>query len=256
MATSDHPAESEAVAAEPLAALPAVSRVVAALPDLATSLLFLATAFAMGFLPAVAAVVQPLIPEWAFVDTETLLLVAGLEAFLMWPQLILMDLATRVLKRRNPILIAFVVVVAAVWLVFFAPRLWQTGTAHFFAITVPVILAIAQRVRMLWTLPGAPVLDRIRVRAVMAGRLNIALAVAAPLFLHDLVGGLLGTAAGIDWGVQLLSSFSPAPCVAAALYFALAAFDQWRVGGAAFARRPSVIFWLDLFDVKRTDGSI
>ena len=67
--------------------------------------------------------------------------------------------------------------------------------------------------------------------------------------MYELARGVLETAAGINRGPMILSVTHPAPYLMVAIYFMLTYFDQWRVGGAAFARRPRAFLRLDMVDV-------
>ena len=236
-------------------ALSTGARLLAALPDLSVSLLFLTPAFSRGFMFEFAPWVEWIIPAWLRLNTETLLVIASMEVILIWPQMTLVGIATRVLKRPNPFVIAVVLLLVGWLMGAFSPETWHVSPTHFLAVTLPILLSIWQRVQMLWTLPGKPKLDLFRARAIMAGRFNIAIAVAAPPFLYELVRGVLETAAGINRGPMILSVTHPAPYLMVAIYFMLTSFDQWRVGGAAFARRPRAFLRLDLVDVTGADDS-
>lgn len=245
---------TEPAEAELRKALPTPSRLIAALPDFLIALLFAYPAINLLSRYQLQRWVAELIPGWTGIDAQMLLLIVALEVVLLWPQLTLVDLATRVLKRPNPFLVAVVAFIAGAWLLELFDRHFPGfDQANLTAVLLPILWAMWQRVQMLWTLPGKPALERQRVRAIMGGRFNIALAVSVPIVLYELGRGVLSIAIGIDWGSSILTQFHPAPVMMMAAYFLLASYDQWRVGGAAFARRPRPFLWWDFIDVARMD---
>jgi len=257
MTPADLPANSESASVELRKALPISARLIAALPDLLLGLMFAYPAINLASGYQFEQWLAARIPGWTGIDTQMLLLIAALEVVLLWPQLTVVDLATRVLKRPNPFVVVVVALIGGAWLLgFFEERLPEFDQSHFTAVSLPILWALWQRVQMLWTLPGKPRLERQRVRAIMVGRFNIAFAVAAPVAVYELGLSVLSIATGSDWGSSTLTQFHPVPYIVVSLYFLLASFDQWRVGGAAFAQRPRPFLWWDFIDVTRTDGGI
>jgi len=249
------PIRPETAAGEPQP-LPVFYRLMTALPDGLLGLMFAYPAINLASQAQLDQWVAAIIPLWVGIDAQMLLLIACLEAILLWPQLTLVDIATRVLKRPSPVIVVLVALLGAAWaLTFFDRHLPQFNPAYFLTVSAPILLAVWQRVQMLWSLPGKPLLDRRRARAIMGGRFTIALAVSVPFAIFELGRSVLAIATGTDWGGSALSGWHPAPYIVAALYFLLASFDHWRVGGVAFANRPLPFLGWDFIEVNRIDDS-
>jgi len=83
-------------------------------------------------------------------------------------------------------------------------------------------------------MPDRPRIEKIAARAQIGNRLTTGLALAALVTIAMLFGVN-------DAWVAL---------TAGAIYFAVAAFDGWRVRGRKFAERPTVLFRFDPLGVK------
>lgn len=158
------------------------------------------------------------------------LLVEG--GFLMM-QGTLVDIATRL--RKRPPLWAVALIVAAV--VLFSGEAmdvlrlaWRRGTVVF----IPLLLSLAERAAVLWRMPGRPTIEKIAARALISNRITTALVLLALLTVAMLLG-FTGSAITLAAG---------------SIYFAIAAFDGWRVRGRKFAERPSVLFRFDPIGLK------
>ena len=240
-ATGSAPSEAR----EPLRLAP---RGLHALPDLAIGLVFLFVACDRSTDLMLSQWTQSLSGWWPGFDDRILWVTVVVEAIFLWPQISLVDIATRV--RKRPPWWAIPPIVLGVML--FAPGassmlpLLLDPAGMFF---LPAAFSLWQRAQMLWTLPGQPVLVRERARAIMGGRMNIALAVAGPVFLVELGLSMYRVATSSTAGTSLLQDGITVYFVAA-VYFLLAAFDHWRVGGASFARKPRPILWWDYVGVR------
>ena len=146
----------------------------------------------------------------------------------------LIDIATR-LKKRPPIWA--VVLIAGGVLLFTGDyglqvlrMAWEQGMAVF----VPLLVSLAQRARVLWIMPGRTHIQKIAARALVANRITTGLI-------------LLGAVTA----AMIASLDQPAVVYGAgAIYFAVASFDGWRVRGAKFAEKPSVLFRYDPIHIE------
>ncbi|MEK6371438.1 MAG: hypothetical protein AABO58_01965 [Acidobacteriota bacterium] len=157
---------------------------------------------------------------------DELIFVLMVEGGFLLMQGTLVDIATR-LKKRPPIW-AVALIVAAVVL-FSGEALdvlrlaWQRGLVVF----LPLLVSLGERATVLWRMPDRPTIEKIAARALISNRITTALVLFA-----------LMTAA-------MLLGFDEGALAAGAIYFAVAAFDDWRVRGRRFAERPSVLFRFD-----------
>lgn len=145
----------------------------------------------------------------------------------------LVDIATR-LKKRPPVW-AVALIVAAVVLLSDEARgvlglAWQRGTVVF----IPLLLSLGERATVLWRMPDRPTIEKIAARALISNRITTALALLALLTAAMLLG----------------HTSSTITLAAGAIYFAVAAYDDWRVRGRKFAERPSVLFRFDPIGFK------
>lgn len=172
-------------------------------------------------------------------DLVYLLIVEG--AFLM-AQGTLVDIATR-LRKRPPVWAA-VLIVAGVMLfsdyTWGVIRMaWQQGSLVF----VPLLLSIAERGTVLWRMPDRPRIEKIAARALIANRIVTGLALFGVVTLAMIAGVAFP-------GFFDFATAGPVPTLlAGAVYFAVAAFDDWRVRGRKFAERPRVLFRWDVIHI-------
>jgi hypothetical protein len=144
----------------------------------------------------------------------------------------LVDIATR-LKKRPPVWVVALIVLAVVLLSDEARGVlglaWQRGAVVF----LPLLLSLGERATVLWRMPDRPTIEKIAARALISNRITTALVLLALLTAAMLLGftGVLALAAG-------------------AIYFAVAAYDDWRVHGRKFAEHPSVLFRFDPIGFK------
>ncbi len=154
----------------------------------------------------------------------------------------LVDIASRV-QMRPPWWVG-VLIVGGVLLMY--PDLITVLKAAFVEgmwVFLPLLWSLVERIRELWTLPGASKQEKIRRRTLTFDRLwvGFTLVLAATacaivvVFLHE------------DGLVALLNPIMPV--TVALVYYALAAVNAWRVHQPAFTKRPtSLVPWLDRGD--------
>jgi hypothetical protein len=154
----------------------------------------------------------------------------------------LVDIASRVSKR--PPWWLLILVVGGVLLM--SPDLIDVLKVAFDAglwIFIPLAWSLLERIRELWTLPGASKDEKIRRRTLTFDRLWVGICIA-------------GFAITCAIGVALLSEDGLGalarpllPLGVGLAFYAIAAFNAWRVHQASFTKRPtSLVPWLDRGD--------
>lgn len=232
------------------AARPIWQRLLSALPDLLIGLMFAVLVFDQFVYPGVNDWLVRRWPWW--LDAmEAMGVVVLIEGALLWPQMTLVDIATRVQKRPPWWLIPPLVVGTV--LMFGGGPLLRELLNPSSALFLPIAFSLWQRGQMLWQLPTQRPIDKMRARAIMGGRFNIALFVIAVPLVYELACSIYEAFQGRFDGSTLLQDRGVVYLLGM-LMFLIAAFDHWRVGGTAFARRPRPIFWWDYIDVRRLDG--
>jgi hypothetical protein len=162
---------------------------------------------------------------------EGLQLVVFAEVMFAMAQATLTDVATR-LRRRPPIWLG-VLIVAGI-------AIFYPDTIHFvryafdmgWAVFLPFAWSLLERVRELWTMPGASRLEKMRRRALVGGRITLVLGFG---FLAVAVAGVSYFVDEVNGGFYLVERLAPWGLAAV---FTLAAADIVRVHRPAFARRP------------------
>jgi hypothetical protein len=166
---------------------------------------------------------------------ESLYFVAFAEVMFCLGQGTLTDISTR-LRKRPPwwLLLGIVLLLGVMY-----PEVFTLLVATFqqgWPVFVPFLWSVLERLRELWTMPGAPVLEKLRRRALVSDRIALvlvfggtAVAVAAVSYaIDDERGGFALVERQVAWWL--------------AVAFATAAYDIWRVHRPAFARQPRALF--------------
>jgi hypothetical protein len=214
------------------------------LPD-ALMAMILALAASLDFLsPSQLAYV----PRGFLASRDELMFGIFVEGGFLMMQGTLIDIATR-LKKRPPIwavaLIAGVVLLFSDYAKSVLSVAWDRGMLIF----VPLLFSIVDRAAVLWYLPGRTRTGKIAARALIANRMFTGLVLLGAyaavaifgLIFRDYYNRLNG-----PW-VMLL---------AGAIYFAVAAFDEWRVRGRRFAEKPTVLFGFDMIHLELVDAPV
>ena len=183
------------------------------------------------------------VPPSLFEAREELMFVLFVEGGFLMAQGTLVDIATR-LRKRPPIWVAALIVIGVMifsqytWDVIRVA--WQRGSIVF----LPLLVSIAERGTVLWRMPDRPQIEKIAARALIANRILTGIVLL----------GLVTAAMLISAAFPQLYDFSAHSAkfilFAGALYFAIAAFDDWRVRGARFAEKPRVLFGYDVIGIK------
>lgn len=154
----------------------------------------------------------------------------------------LIDIASR-LRKRPPVWM-IVIIVGGVLLFSQEARVvlwmaWGRGWVVF----VPLLISLAERGAVLWHLPNRSRIEKIAARALVSNRITTGLALFG-LITAVMIAGVVTN----RWDWANLGAW-PA-LTAGAIYFAIAAFDDWRVRGRAFAERPRVLFGWDSIGIE------
>ncbi len=151
----------------------------------------------------------------------------------------LVDIASRVKKR--PPWWAIVLIVGGVFLMY--PEMIEMLVMVFeFGIWIflPLAWSLFERIRELWSLPGAPDAEKVRRRTLTFDRLWVGLHIMGASAVLAVVLVLAS-----EEGMGALAN-PILPIGVALLFYGVAAFNAWRVHQPAFARKPtSLVPWLD-----------
>lgn len=206
------------------------------LPDALTALLFAAAAL-LDFFPSAA------LPPFLHEARDELFFLLIIEGGFLLAQGTLVDIATR-LKKRPPVWLAALIVIGVV---LFSNHTWDVlklAWQHGSLVFVPLLVSIAERGTVLWRMPGRPQLEKIAARALIANRIITGLGLFGLVTIAMLIGAVFPNLYDFNAIGASVMMF------AGAIYFAVAAFDDWRVRGPKFAEKPRVLFRYDAMGIK------
>jgi hypothetical protein len=208
-------------------------RVAAPLPDGLLALV-LGLAALVDFLPQQ---MLELVPTWILASRHEFMTVLFVEGAFLMMQGSLVDIATR-LRKRPPIWLGVLIIAGVALFSGDSMRMiiiaWQQGMAVF----LPLLLSLAERGAMLWRMPDRSVVEKLAARALIANRITTGLALGGAMTLLLIMGPITGRYEFANLGQWPLLG-------AGAIYFAIAAYDDWRVRGRRFAEKPAVLFRYD-----------
>jgi hypothetical protein len=173
------------------------------------------------------------VPQGFLGIQEELLFVLFVEGGFLLMQGTLVDIATR-LKKQPPIWLAVIILGGVVLFSGYPLQVLMMAWHMGWFVFLPLLGSLIERGATLWRMPNRTRLEKIAARALIANRITTGLGVAAVLTIGTLTG--------------LFESWAPgmwAPLAGGSLYFAIAALDDWRVRGPAFAERQRVLFGYD-----------
>lgn len=182
------------------------------------------------------------IPPSLFEAREELMFVLFVEGGFLMAQGTLVDIATR-LRKRPPIWLAALIVIGVVifseytWDVIRVA--WERGSVVF----VPLLVSLAERGTVLWRMPDRPQIEKIAARALIANRILTGVVLLGLVVVSMLLSSAFPRLYDYSAHSSKIILF------AAALYFAIAAFDDWRVRGPRFAEKPRVLFGYDVIGI-------
>lgn len=182
-------------------------------------------------------------------DASLLIGIAAIEAAFLWFQFAFTLHAVEARQRMSwreivPIVVCAVLVLPG------GALLWPVLLGANSLAALPLAWSFWQRIQLLRQLPGKPRLERQRAAARAGGRCNILLAILVPLALWELGTLMLAAAQGGGGGPLQVQLHPWLPCLAAAVFYLLAAWDQARIGGLEFARRPAPFLGWDYIGVR------
>jgi hypothetical protein len=184
------------------------------------------------------------LPYQLFVDRDDLFFILMVEAGFLLAQGTLVDIATR-LEKRPPVW-AIPIIVAGVFVLSNESRdvlriAWERGSIVF----VPLVISLLERGYLLWQMPRRSPLEKIAARALISNRIATGVGLFGVMTAVMLIGvavPAVAAATADSWHVL----------VAGAIYYGVAACDDWRVRGRRFAERPTVLFGYDLLGMHNT----
>ncbi|HKR63943.1 MAG TPA: hypothetical protein VJZ00_09440 [Thermoanaerobaculia bacterium] len=216
---------------------PGAARVTHSLPDAILAMLF-ALAAAAALLPENA------VTHSILQGRYELYFAMYVEAGFLILQLALVDYATRLDKPLTTGTIIVIVVALSLFLGLPLEVLraaWSKGAFVF----VTMLLSLFERGAILRDMPARPRIEKIAARALISNRI-----VTAATLLGSFVAAVIIVVALTprEWPDE-----SWPPLAAGAVYFAIAAFDDWRVRGRRFAENPRTLFGYEVLRIKQTD---
>ena len=119
---------------------------------------------------------------------------------------------------------------------------WLMGGAWVF---LSLLLSLIERGAILRRMPERPLIEKIAARALISNRIVLALTLIGSFYAAIIIVVALTPREWPDqsWPVH----------AAAAVYFAVAAFDDWRVRGRRFAGNPRALFGCEVLRIRQLD---
>lgn len=217
--------------------LPGVRRAAHSLPDAILALLF-ALAAAAAVLP------HGVFPHTILKSRNQFYFAMYVEAGFLILQVALVDWTTR-LDKPIPTGM-FIAVVVALTLFLGLPlevlrAAWSMGLGVF----VSLLLSLIERGAILRRMPERPRIEKIAARALISNRI-----ITAATLVGSFVAAIVIVVAltPYEWPDESWPALA-----AGALYFAIAAFDDWRVRGRRFAERPRVLFGCEVLRIRQLE---
>lgn len=163
---------------------------------------------------------------------ETLIVVVGAELLTWMLFCSLVDVASR-LRRAPPLWLGILIVIGLLLMTPQLPTLLVAAASQGMWVVLPIAWSLLERFRELWTLPAAPALEKWRRRALTFDRMYVGVVLGAAFLVLMLGSAVFGEHGEFDREL----GWSVLPW-ALALFYAIAAFDAWRVHRPAFERAP------------------
>ncbi|HYC91748.1 MAG TPA: hypothetical protein VEO54_21190 [Thermoanaerobaculia bacterium] len=220
----------------PVRLSPGASRVAHSLPDGILAVLFALAATAEVFPNVVSQVILE--------GRNELYFSMYVEAGFLILQLALVDMGTR-LDKQLPTGAIIAIVVALILFLGLPMAVLRAAWAMGLYVFMSMLLSLIERGAILRRLPERPRIEKIAARALISNRI-----VAALTLLGSFVAAIVIVVALTprEWPDE-----SWPPLAAGAVYFAIAAFDDWRVRGRRFAERPRALFGYEVLRIRQLD---
>ena len=166
------------------------------------------------------------------------------EAGFLILQLALVDAATR-LKKQLPTGTIIAIVVGLTLFLGLPLEVLRAAWSMGIYVFVSMLLSLIERGAILRRMPERPPIEKIAARALISNRIITALT-----FLGSFVAAVVIVVAltPYEWPDQSWPQLA-----AGAVYFAIAAFDDWRVRGRRFAENPRVLFGYEVLPIRQLD---
>jgi hypothetical protein len=217
---------------------PGTARLTHSLPDAILAVLFA--------LAATAEALPNVVSQSILESRYQLYFAMYVEAGFLILQVALVDTATRLDKRLPTDEIIFIVVALTLFLglPFEVLRAaWSMG----FGVFLSMLLSLIERGAILRRMPERPAIEKIAARALISNRIVAALTLIGSFFAAIIIVVALTPR---EWPDE-----SWPPLAAGAVYFAMAALDDWRVRGRRFADNPRVLLRYEVLNIRNLDPS-
>lgn len=167
-------------------------------------------------------------------------LVFGLivEGGFLFMQCTLVDVATRLKKRPPWWLIPIIVGAILLFTGGSAHEVLQMAWNQGMVVFLPLVVSVLERGYLLWQMPVRTRVQKIAARALVGNRMITGIALTALMLILSFVLD--------DTGRWLVLGTG-------ALYFAIAAWDDYRVRLPRFAEKPRVLFGYDVLQIEYLD---
>lgn len=216
---------------------PSGARVTHSLPDLILASLF-ALAAAAELLPENA------ISRTILENRNDLYFAMYVEAGFLILQVALVDMATR-LNKQLPTNAIIGIVIALTCLLGLPLEVLRAAWSMGIYVFVSMLLSLIERGAILRRMPELPRIEKIAARALISNRIIVALTFLGSFFAAIIIVVALTP---YEWPDESWPQLT-----AGAIYFAIAAFDGWRVRGRRFAENPRVLFGYEVLSLRQLD---
>lgn len=174
--------------------------------------------------------------------------IAASEAAFVWLQLTFTDHG---LSAKQRMTLREVMPIAIGALLFGGALLWPLLISAGSAALIPLAWSFWQRIQAMRDLARKSRLDRLRAAASASGRWNILCVILVPLALFEIAMAMFEVMHGTSNGMPYSYLHPWLPCAAALVFYLLAAWDQARIGGLTFARRPAPLLGWDYIGMRQ-----
>ena len=216
---------------------PGVARAVHSLPDAILAALF-ALAAAAELLP------ENVLPHSIGESRIELYFAMYVEAGFLILQVALVDLATR-LDKQLPADTIIAIVVGLTLFLGLPLEVLRAAWAMGIYVFASLLFSLVERGAILRRMPERPPIEKMAARALISNRIVIALTLLGSFFAAAVIVVALTPR---EWPDESWPQLA-----AGAVYFAIAAFDDWRVRGRRFAGNPRVLFGYEVLPLRQLD---
>lgn len=215
---------------------PDAARVTHALPDAILAMLFV--------LAATAEVFPNVVSQSILESRNQLYFAMYAEACFLVLQLALVDMATRI-DKPLPTDLIIVIVIALTLFLGLPLEVLRAAWAMGIYVFVSMLLSFIERGAILRHMPERPRIEKIAARALISNRIVTALTLLGSFVAAVIIVVALTPR---EWPDESWPQLA-----AGAVYFAIAAFDDWRVRGRRFAEHPRTLFGYEVLPIQQLD---